>query len=183
MDIARLRDMIEQVETESATLRTENDVMRRQLSKNAVASGMMNLSAPIPRSVQPPVPSFSSDILPSDPIPKTEPTPGADDPEYILHMDMSDSTQTPIFRVSRSPSPSFGTRSDMFSPSVAGTNDTFSPGVFSSGVFSPGVSEVERTPTMTLATTNLSNFATAPPAVSSGLTEEQTELVINFILS
>lgn len=181
MDIARLRDLIEQTETEAAALRMENDTLGRQLSKNAVASGMMNLSAPIPRSVQPPAPIFSPDILLPDLVPKTE-APSIDEHEYILRMDMSDSTRTPIFRVSRSPSPSFGARTDMFSPSVVGT-EAFSPSVFSPGVFSPSVSEVERTPTMTLTAMNMSNFSAASDPVSSGLTDEQTELVINFILS
>ncbi|KAK9421058.1 putative BZIP domain-containing protein [Seiridium unicorne] len=166
MDIARLRDMIEQTETEANALRTENDGMRRRLSKNAVASGMIALSAPVPRPVQP-ASTFSPYMLPADPSPKVESTPGADEPEYILRMDMSDTMQTPTFRVSRSPSPSLGTRTE--------------------DMFSPTVSEVEMTPIMAVATTTTSTFSASSGAVSGavsgGLTEEQTELVINFILS
>ncbi|KAF7535154.1 hypothetical protein G7054_g5596 [Neopestalotiopsis clavispora] len=162
MDIARLRDMIEQTETDANALRAENEAMRKHLSKSAVASGMMNLGGPVPRPpVLPPAPTFSPEILPPDPIPKAEATPGADEPEYILRMDMSDST--PTFRISRSPSPSLGARTE--------------------DMCSPTFSAMEMTPTMTVATTSASDFGASPGPVSSALTEEQTELVINFILS
>ncbi|KAH6659922.1 hypothetical protein BKA67DRAFT_32844 [Truncatella angustata] len=194
MDIARLRDMIEQTETDATAIRSENNVMRRQLSRNAVASGMMNLSVPVPRRSAPPVTGPMPDPLPPDPAPKAEPKAGGDEPEFVLRMDMDDTMQTPSFRVTRSPSPSFGTRgAGMFSPdtSSAGffspgtsTADIFSPSTSSAAVFSPGVSDFGMTATMALAATNPpSDFGASPAPVSSGLSEEQTELVINFILS
>ncbi|KAK6206578.1 hypothetical protein LQW54_007648 [Pestalotiopsis sp. IQ-011] len=167
MDIARLRDTIEQTETEANALRTENEVMRNQLSKNAVASGMMNLGGPMPRpTARPPAPALFSpeDMLPLEPVTlKAEATsPGADEPEYTLRMDMSDST--PTFRISRSPSPSLGARTE--------------------DAFSPAFSAMDMTPTMSVATASPApDFCLSPAPVSSALSEEQTELVINFILS
>ncbi|KAI0136463.1 hypothetical protein BJ170DRAFT_13297 [Xylariales sp. AK1849] len=163
VDTARLRDMIEETETESRALKAENDTIRKEISRNAVASGAMNLGVPkiVERSLGPD--RFRNAIPPSTAVEKIrmpvtgwqEPQP---QPEYTLRMDMSEPMQTPAFHVSRTPIGSGGSGSGSQRLEV-----------------STGSGSGARTQAL--------DSALAPQTLTEGLTQEQTDLVINFILA
>ncbi|KAI1846733.1 hypothetical protein JX266_007306 [Neoarthrinium moseri] len=181
MDIARLREQIDQTETESRALRTENDAIRKRLSRKAVASGAVSLSAASsPRSASvktavevPAVGNFDFDfdidwnldmttsmLGVVDALPPTidkEQNSVMWEPEYMVSMEMSDVLQTPAYKVSNATSQAAGAELPT-TGSILG---------------------VESTPTTAATVTTQDAMRT----LAGGLTQEQTALVINFILA
>lgn len=237
MDIARLRELIEQTEAASRGLRTENAVLRRDLSRRAVAAGHMNLGRP--RLLAPPrpveqrldelslshenagkvgpgdshdgardaaAPVDGGDLAPPPPpaIPgddgsavgetaadATPPGTGTGPAETnrpaqaaktaaacTVHMDMSELTMTPVYRVSGTPSPGSSSSS-----SGARSVGDFSSADSSSGAGPRAASTVSTSTASPKVTMSGMSTGTIGPNPAGGLTQEQTELVINFILA
>jgi hypothetical protein len=252
MDIARLRDMIEQAETASRGLRAENAAMRRDLFRRAVASGRMNLGRPR-LTTTPPKPMEQRldglSLNPPDARNSRQVSPGSDSsngagavsvdtgffatpptmPEVAggseigfediaadmtmagtgttkstneeaeaeaarvaaactVHMDMSELTMTPVYRVSGTPSPgSTGSSSGTGSVGDYSSADSSNGGVPRASTAATSMASPKMTTmaTATITTTNTDYHHLSPTEkpLAGGLTQEQTELVINFILA
>lgn len=117
-DVARLRDLIEQTQTEGRALKLENDAMRRDMSARAP-----NLSLPEP------VTTTFDFALPTAPVPSAygavppPPPPPPPDPEYTVRVEMSELMQTPAFQVTRSPTARSGSQAMDNAESISNGTD------------------------------------------------------------
>lgn len=151
MDIARLRDLIEQTETETESLRLENDAIRQRLAAKLDPSCPASTTSAPQSSV--PVPKPSPPHPPPQPAMKA-PRSDSSAPEYTVAMSISDAMGTPALQVVRSASSSSGSRSVGISRDNSSSTSARNPRSHSS-----------------------------PSDLVGGLTPQETDLVINFILS
>ncbi|OTA91631.1 hypothetical protein M434DRAFT_397021 [Hypoxylon sp. CO27-5] len=125
MDIAKLRDLIEQTERESLALRTENEGIRQLLLANdpSPSSTGFNFGFSQPEIGTTPTAVYS----PPQPIA----------PEYTVSLlGSSDSTNTPVYQVARTSTPSSSSARSAFSGSQGSPNTEAFPGA-------PPLSEAE----------------------------------------
>ncbi|KAH9996944.1 hypothetical protein F4779DRAFT_183000 [Xylariaceae sp. FL0662B] len=136
MDIAKLRDLIEQAERESAALRGQNEAFRHRLTTHAASSSAVHHHHP-PTAATPVAPSSFTLAVPSVAEVAYSAPPA---PDYTVHLQMPGLMNTPVFQVERAP-PASGSASSTLDPQPGSGAEAASSAADTSGT--GGLTEVQ----------------------------------------